>query len=226
MREYSETIPVQYEEGKTLFMGSEILVDERVLIPRPETELLVDACFKFCSTRSLKEPFVLDIGTGSGVVSISLGRLLPEATIIASDISREALKVASKNVKKQELRDNIELVESDLFSYFKGGYEGLFNCIVSNPPYVSSQDYETLDAWVKAEPRIALYAGEKGMMYLERIIEGSRVFLAEGGLLAVEIGYDQKDLVLEEFKKKGFSSVTSFKDFNGIDRVITGLKNG
>jgi release factor glutamine methyltransferase len=226
MREYSETIPIQYEEGKTRFLGMDMAVDRRVLIPRPETELLVEVAAEFCRDMSGRKPFILDLCTGSGAVSLALERILGTCRVIGSDISEDAIDVARENLKRFGKEDVIDLVVSDMFSAFGPEYEGAFDCIVSNPPYVSEKDYEKLDAWVRAEPKIALYAGKEGMDYLEVIAGHSRRFLRPGGFVAVEIGYDQADKVKSALAMNGFAGIESFKDTGGHERVIAGWKNG
>jgi release factor glutamine methyltransferase len=225
MREYSETVPIQYEEGITDFMGFEIMVDERVLIPRPETELLVNIVSEICENMELAAPVILDVGTGSGIIPLGLKKLMPACRVTGCDISSGALGVAFKNIAING-HPEIELVLSDMFSYFGPEFENYFDCIVSNPPYVSSKDYDGLDAWVKAEPRIALYAGSEGMDHLAKIISSSGRFLKKGGVCAVEIGYDQAEKVKRCFGENGFIDIKSHRDINGYERVITGKNNG
>jgi len=221
-----DTIPIQYEEGKALFLGMEVKVDRRVLIPRPETELLVKKTVDLCRKNGKANPKILDIGTGSGVIPLGIIKLIGKCEIIAADISEEALDAAEENLKQFECSDKVKLVRSDMFSFFTEKYKNFFDCIVSNPPYVSEKDYKKLDSWVKAEPRSALFAGKEGMDYLNIIISDSSRFLTRRGFLAVEIGYDQAEKVKNKFLSEGFSGIKSFKDFNGYERVITGFKNG
>ncbi|MFH1552434.1 MAG: peptide chain release factor N(5)-glutamine methyltransferase [Candidatus Omnitrophota bacterium] len=223
---YSETIPVQYEEGKAAFMGMDVKVDRRVLIPRPETELLVTVVSDLCREKSWGRPFILDVGTGSGIISLGLTKEIPDCRMIASDVSGEALSVARENLKHFDQEDRVKLLASDMFSAFGPEYEGVFDCIVSNPPYVSQEDYPGLDAWVKAEPRIALYAGHEGMDYLRVIAEKSAKFLKRGGFCVVECGYDQAKKVKESFSAYGFTDIGSYRDFNDHERVIVGWKHG
>ncbi|MGB2600009.1 MAG: peptide chain release factor N(5)-glutamine methyltransferase [Candidatus Omnitrophota bacterium] len=224
--ECSGTMPVQYREGKTRFLDMEILVDPRVLVPRPETELLVKAVADTCLEKGLKDPFVLDVGTGSGAISAGLAGSLAGCSIIASDVSRDALCVARENVDRLGYAGRVTLAESDMFEAFEDGYFEAFDVIVSNPPYVSEEDYAGLDAWVLAEPRIALYAGVEGMDHLNRLAKESEKFLKKGGFLALEIGYDQAEKVKDKLRLCGFRDIASFKDFNGYERVIIGWKHG
>ena len=223
--DYSETVPVQYQEGKAEFLGMKIAVDPRVLIPRPETEVLVKLTVDLLG-RSLKESLlVLDLCTGSGAAALGLASMVENAQIVASDISQDALSVAEENVKQHGKVGKVELVHSDMFKSLEK-YKEAFDCIVSNPPYISTADYDDLDSWVKAEPKVALHAGEKGMDCIDVIARCGMEFLKDGGFIAVEIGYDQKDLAAERFKANGFKNIEFFKDHNGFDRVLIGWKNG
>ena len=226
MIDYSETMPVQYKKGYTTFMGMEVSVDPRVLIPRPETELLVNTVANILTESGRNNPLILDLGTGSGIIPLGLTKLVDGCKCIAADISEDALEVARKNICSMGCEDAIELVASDMFSAFYGNHENIFDCIVSNPPYVSKKDYADLDAWVLAEPKIALYAGSEGMDYLDIISGESMKFLSLGGFVAVEVGYDQAETVKSRFKANGLSDITSFTDFNGYERVIAGWKHG
>jgi len=226
MREYSETIPVQYEEGRASFMGNDIIVDERVFIPRPETELLVRVAADMLKAKGREDASVLDMCTGSGAVAVSLARRMPDACIMAADISEEALRVTRANIERCSLGERVMPVESDMFSFFASGYREAFDAIVSNPPYVSSEDYEKLDAWVLAEPRIALWSGDEGMDHINVLARESSAYLTQGGFIAIEIGYDQADRVKRVLSGNGFRDISSHRDFNGHERVVTGVKHG
>ncbi len=223
---YREDLPIQYEEGKARFLGMDIAVDSRVLIPRPETELLVEVAAEFCRGMSGGRPFILDLCTGSGAVSLALSGIVENCRIIGSDVSEDALEVARENIKRFGKEGTIGLVVSDMFSAFGPEYEGAFDCIVSNPPYVSEKDYEGLDAWVKAEPKIALCAGNEGMDHLEVIAGCGGRILRPGGFVAVEIAYDQAAKVKNALAMNGFTGIESFKDTGGYERIIAGWKNG
>lgn len=225
-REYSETVPVQYQDGFVSFMGLKIKVDPRVLIPRPETEILVRAAAKELARLDGQNYKVMDMCTGSGAIAIAMASLLPGAEVKAADISSEALEVARENVGDAGFADRIELMFSDMFSCFAAEEEASYDAIVSNPPYVSDKDFELLDAWVKAEPALALYAGKRGMDYLDILCAKSGRFLKDGGFLALEIGYDQSIIVMEKMTESGFSGMNIVKDDNGYSRVIIGWKNG
>lgn len=223
--DYSETVPIQYERGRVEFMGMEVAVDPRVLIPRPETELLVDVTVALCNHKIYFDPFILEIGTGSGVIPMALRKNIAGCTVTATDISEEALQVARKNVCDHGM-SGIEFVLTDMFEGILPEYEERFDVLVSNPPYVSEKDYSKVDAWVKAEPRIALCSGKEGMDHLKIMIENGNRCLRPGGFIALEIGYDQSEKVKGLFDLHGYHNISSHKDHNGYERVITGFKNG
>lgn len=224
--DYSETIPIQYETGFALFLDMKLSVDERVFIPRPETELLVKKSVSLSRENKINDPLILDIGTGSGAVSMGLAKSLDKCRVISVDISGEALSLARLNIEKHGLTGKIELIESDMFHGLGDKYIGNFDLIVSNPPYVSAKDYKNLDAWVKAEPRIALYGGIDGMDCIKLIIEKSKRFLKTGGSVLLEIGYDQAEKTRKLFLANGFSDIESYRDGNNYDRVIKGTIHG
>jgi len=226
MTDNNESTPIQYTEGTAPFMGMDVMVDPRVFIPRPETELLVQVAVNFCHKKGKKDLLIVDVCTGSGVVPLGIANRIAECRVIGVDISEDALQVARKNMKRFGCEDKVKLVRSDMFAAFSPGSEGVFDVIIANPPYVSEKDYNKLDAWVKAEPRVALYGGLDGMDYLDVLAgEGGR-YLRPGGFIAVEVGYDQAEKVKSGFLAKGFRDVESFKDFNGYERVIVGWKHG
>ncbi|KJJ83228.1 N5-glutamine S-adenosyl-L-methionine-dependent methyltransferase [Candidatus Omnitrophus magneticus] len=226
--EYSETQPIQYEQNLANFMGMDIYVDERVFIPRPETELLVKTVAEMVSLKkSGDEKYLfLEIGTGSGIIPICISKLLPESRIISVDVSRDALSVAKRNIERLVPDSDITLFYSDIFSAVGDIYFEKFDAIISNPPYVSSKDYEKLDAWVKSEPKIALWGGVDGLDYYKKIAENGMKFLKKGGLVGVEVGYDQGLAVKKIFNENSFSNVKSFRDFNNFDRIVIGWKHG
>jgi release factor glutamine methyltransferase len=207
-------------------MGKQIFVDERVFIPRPETELLVKSVFELLKKNGKKQNSILELCAGSGVISIALADLAHNCSITAVDICPAALEVALKNITARALEEKISLIRSDLYENLERTGKTQYDCIIANPPYVSKRDYEKVDPWVKAEPEIALLAGEQGLDCIERIIGKARNFLVPGGFLALEIGYDQSLKVKDLFFENCFSEVRSFKDFNGYERVITGWTNG
>jgi release factor glutamine methyltransferase len=223
--EYSETIPVQYQRGYADFLGMRIGVSPGVFIPRPETELLVSVAARMLAHRGL-DPFILEVGTGSGNVPIGLLKLMEKCRVVSLDVSEKALKVAGENIAGFGLEKSIRLLKSDMFSEITEGYLEAFDAIVSNPPYVSENDYGKLDEWVKAEPREALWAGREGMDFIRGIAEQGARFLKKGAFLAMEVGYDQGRKTRELLSGLGYVRVKGYFDQGGYERVITGVKNG
>jgi release factor glutamine methyltransferase len=219
MVEYSETVPIQYETGKTEFMGLDIAVDPRVFIPRPESEMLVEIVFDIVRRKGWDSPRILDMCTGSGAIAIALKKIIPGSMITAVDISSEALEVAHENTKRCLRGGEIDFVCSDL--YHEIGRQEKFDIIVSNPPYVSDADYKKVDLWVSAEPKIALWSGDEGLDHLKILAEESLRYLKEDGFIALEIGYDQSSKVKDMLSENGFLDVVSYRDFNDFDRIVT-----
>jgi len=206
-------VPVQYITGKQDFMGLVFHVNENVLIPRFDTEILVEEALK-----EMHDGFrVLDMCTGSGCILLSLMKYSNDCEGIGVDISNAALEVATKN------RDNFELqatfIQSDLFEKV----EGKFDMIVSNPPYIKSDVIPTLMEEVKDyEPLLALDGKEDGCFFYEKIAAESPNYLYPGGMIFFEIGYDQAEAVSNLLKKTGFADIKVIKDYAGLDRVVIG----
>ena len=218
MKTIAPFTPVQYVMGRTEFCGLDIKVNEDVLIPRPETELLVDvAADLVCSLRLKAQSLrILDLCTGSGCIAIALTKRLPDCRMVASDISEKALALAAENAERHKAQ-KIEFVKSDLFSDLNGP----FDIIVSNPPYISGPEFAGLQEEVLREPRAALYGGEDGLDFYRKIFTAAGRFLNNGGYVAVEIGYGQTGAVKDICEDAvGFSVEDVKKDLNGIDRVI------
>ncbi|QGZ27141.1 peptide chain release factor N(5)-glutamine methyltransferase [Streptococcus ruminicola] len=208
----------QYITGKAYFRDLELAVDERVLIPRPETEELIDLVLKENSKADLR---VLDIGTGSGAIAISLKSARPDWQVTASDISQGALQLAEENSKLNQV--SLDFVESDVFSQITG----TFDVIISNPPYIAYDDKDEVGVNVLAsEPHLALFADEDGFAIYRRIIEGASSHLTENGKLYFEIGYKQGDgmrrLLAQHFPEK---RVRVLQDIFGKDRMVV-MDNG
>ena len=204
--------PLWYCIGNTEFYGYKLNVNENVLIPRPETELLVENALKEISEKSK----VLDLCTGSGAIAIAVKKK-SGAIVTAVDVSNKALKVAKVNAKQNCAE--IEFIESDMFSELSDGKERKFDVIISNPPYIKSQDISTLDKEVKDfEPVLALDGGKDGLDFYKIIAKNAKSHLNEGGLLFLECGYDQaeqvKNLIVDA------KSIEIIKDYSGIDRIV------
>jgi release factor glutamine methyltransferase len=219
--------PIAYLVGKTEFYSMEIIVTPDCMIPRPETELLVQRAIEFLRTRSGTQ-FVCDLCTGSGCIAVAIAKNYPNARIIATDICDAALAVAAKNIEKHQLQDKIKLLSGDLFDPIIPQLDvGKFDLIVCNPPYVSSSEYEKLDTNVKDyEPRLALFAGDDGMDIYRRIMEKVDQFLKSDAALIIEIGYGQGQAVKEMLEQTGsFSEIKIEKDFHNNDRIVTAWKS-
>lgn len=206
-------IPAQYIIGHAEFFGMQLEVDERVLIPRPETEELVELILAENPKENLK---VLDIGTGSGAIALALAKNRPDWTITASDISQDALDLASKNAEFQNF--NIFFKKSDCFSEISSKYD----IIVSNPPYISRRDESEVGLNVlHSEPHLALFADEDGLAIYRRIAEEVKNYLGDGGKIYLEIGYKQGQSVPELFRKHlSEKRVRTLKDQFGQDRMV------
>ncbi len=217
--------PIQYIIGRTGFCGLDFVVNEDVLIPRPETELLVEAVTELAHNSQLLTPNlrILDLGTGSGNIAIALTKSIADCKIIASDISDKALAVARENAEFNSVYGKIEFIESDLFERL----EGQFDIIVSNPPYIARHEFETLQKEVLEEPRIAIDGGEDGLDFYRRIVKGAARYLKRGGFIIFEIGFGQRNLIAEIIEaREDFKILETKKDWNGIDRVmVTGWIN-
>lgn len=218
MSQLKEHRSPQYITGKAYFRDLELAVDERVLIPRPETEELVDLVLKENSKADLQ---ILDIGTGSGAIAISLKSARPDWHVTASDISSEALQLAKENSEKNQA--SLDFIESDVFNQISGK----FDVIISNPPYIAYDDEDEVGVNVLAsEPHLALFADEDGFAIYRRIIEGASSHLTENGKLYFEIGYKQGDgmrrLLAQHFPEK---RVRVLQDIFGKDRMVV-MDNG
>lgn len=207
-------IPIQYIIEKQEFFGLDFLVNENVLIPQPDTEILVEEAISLA--KQIKANKLLDLCTGSGAIAISIAKNTQIANIVATDISKHALEIAKKNCKKNEVK-NIKLLQSDLFE----NINEKFNIIVSNPPYIKTKVIDTLSPEVKNEPYIALDGGQDGLEFYKKIISKAYEYLEKGGYLCLEIGYDQKEEVMELAKlSQKYNKIYSKKDLSGNDRII------
>lgn len=226
IKQRASRIPLQQLTGVQNFMGLDFLVNEHVLIPRQDTEFLVEEVLK-----NLHDGMrVLDLCTGTGCILISLLRYTNDCQGLGVDISPEALAVAKMNARRlltgngesaeSERRGHLQFLESDLYERV----EGIFDIIVSNPPYIPIDVIDTLMPEVREhEPRLALDGSEDGLLFYRRIIEGCRAYLKGGGMLFFEIGHDQGAAVRELMEQAGFLEVQVTKDYAGLDRVVSGI---
>ena len=206
-------IPAQYIIGHAEFFGMQLKVDERVLVPRPETEELVELILSENPEKNLK---VLDIGTGSGAIALALAKNRPDWSVTAADISQDALELATENAKRQDL--DLTFIRTDCFSEISSKYD----IIVSNPPYISREDQEEVGLNVlHSEPHLALFADEDGLAIYRRIAEDSKDYLNDGGKIYLEIGYKQGQSVPALFMENLLEKrVRTLKDQFGQDRMV------
>jgi len=213
--------PVQYILGTSEFMGLEFKVDKRALIPRPETEILVEQALGKLKAMGIASPKVLDCGTGSGCIAVAIARLLPQADVWAADISIEALQLAKENACLNNVE--VKFIQGDLFNTLKPG-GSRFDLIISNPPYLSTRQLSSLAKEISFEPVLALDAGVDGLDFYRRIISQAPAYLEKGGLLAFEVGINQADSVKELLEKEEFDGLEIIKDYNNIQRVLIAKK--
>lgn len=226
IQELKEGKPLQYITNKREFMGYEFYVDEKVLIPQPDTEVLVEqTIIKIQDLLKEKSKIcILDLCTGSGAIAISLKKLFPKnIEMYASDISEEALEIAKKNTRNiledfnEKESEKIKFIQSDMFN----NINTKFDIIVSNPPYIKTDVIHTLGKDVQSEPQIALDGGEDGLKFYKIIKENMEQYLNKNGYILLEIGYDQKEEVT-----KLFENAECIQDYAGNDRVIIWKKRG
>lgn len=209
--------PIAYITEKKEFYGRLFAVNSSVLIPRPETELLVEVTLELIRTRS--NPALLELGTGSGCISITLALEVETCKIIATDISENALRVASKNADLLSTKDRITFIQSDWFGRLASASK--FDVIVSNPPYISTNDINLVaKETLLHEPYSALFAAQQGLSSYRLIALEAKNFLKSGGLVVLEIGFNQKEEISQIFRECGFTEVNSYRDLAGHDRVV------
>ena len=211
-----EGVPLQHITHQQEFMKLMFYVDENVLIPRPDTEVLVEEVIKLAKSINAKK--ILDLCTGSGAIAVSLAKYIEGSQITATDISRKALSIAKLNATNNNVEDKITFVSSDLFQNIS---EEKYDIIVSNPPYIKRKVIKTLDKEVKREPIIALDGGNDGLDFYKKIIGNAYQYLKYKGYLCLEIGYDQKDEVIDLInKEEKYIDTYSKKDLFDNDRIV------
>ena len=225
--------PIQYIINRQSFYGLDFFVNQNVLIPQPDTEILVEEVLNYIKKLNNENVFnnnislnILDMCTGSGAIAISLSKNinncfdLEMVNVYASDISKLALEVAKKNNK--ELDTNVMFFESDLFMSISNDIK--FDIIVSNPPYIRTDVIDTLSEEVKNEPHLALDGKEDGLYFYRKIIKEAKEYLNKNGIIFFEIGFDQKEDVMNLFKENGYINIYSKKDYGQNDRIVVGMK--
>ena len=213
--------PIEHITHQKEFMKLNFYVDENVLIPRQDTEILVEEVITIAKKTRAKK--ILDLCTGSGAIAVSLAKYLENVQITALDISGKALDIAIANAKNNHVQDKITFVESNLFENLA---PEKYDIIVSNPPYIRRKELEILDREVKREPQIALDGGEDGLDFYRKIIDIGYQYLKYGGYICLEIGYDQKEEIMQIIKdKKQYINTYCKKDLYDNDRVIVAKLN-
>jgi release factor glutamine methyltransferase len=223
--------PIQYILGKTEFMGLEFKVMRGVFIPRPETEILLQCAIKVIGSqgpafggRQVTKLKILDMGTGSGCIAVSLAKLFPDIEITATDISPIALRVARENAKINDVEVNF--IKSNLFSALDP-QSATYGMILSNPPYISASEIKGLAPEVRYEPRVALDGGSDGLDFYRRIIKDSWGYLEDSGYLILEMGFNQRKAIEKIIDaSRRFSIVRIIRDYNNIERVVVLQKSG
>ncbi len=208
--------PLQYITNNQEFMKLNFYVDDNVLIPQPDTEILVEEVIKICKTKYKdKKIKILELCTGSGAIAISIKKYIENIQILATDISSNALEVAKKNARLNNVK--IEFIESNMFEQINGKYD----IIVSNPPYIEKEILKTLSKDVQCEPIIALDGGIDGLSFYREISQNAYKYLKNNGYLALEIGYNQKNSVIDILQKDNkYKDIKCIKDLENNDRVI------
>ncbi|HEX9628836.1 MAG TPA: peptide chain release factor N(5)-glutamine methyltransferase [Pyrinomonadaceae bacterium] len=230
VEEFSESLearaqgkPLQYITGRQEFFGLEFEVNNDVLIPRPETELLVEAALSIVSPN--ETPFICDVGAGSGCIVITLLHKLARARGIALDISAAALAVAERNATRHGVQERLSFVTSDCFAGLEPAFGQTFDLIVSNPPYVAERAVDGLQREVRDfEPRVALTAGADGLSVIRRLLIAARAYLKSGGFLIFEMGFDQHDAVKELIDENAWKLLEIYDDLQGIPRTVALMK--
>ncbi|MCH9756030.1 MAG: peptide chain release factor N(5)-glutamine methyltransferase [Gammaproteobacteria bacterium] len=211
-------VPIAYLLGEREFWSLLFYVTPDTLIPRPETELLIELSLSLLGAH--KTCSVLELGTGTGAIAIALASEKPLWHLLASDKSIDALSITKQNMQRHHIK-NITLIESDWFEKLSGLQ---FNLIISNPPYLAADDPHQHQGDLRFEPKGALLSGEDGFDDLNHLIQKSMHYLTPGGLLLLEHGYDQADKLIEKLNLAGYQNVQSWQDENGYNRVVSGWK--
>ncbi len=214
--------PLSQLTGQAGFYGYTFQVTRHTLIPRPETERLVEETIHILDEYySGQKPQILDVGTGCGCIALSLTLQRPACRMTALDASVKALEVARKNAELFGLNDKIQLIHSRLFGYFGKNKEAFWDIVVSNPPYVAKEDWPKLSREVRAEPRLALNGGVRGLETIECLLRQAPFFIKKGGWLIVEVGAGQSVILSKKLRQTGaFKNFKFMKDLNGIDRIL------
>lgn len=220
IKQRAQRTPVAYLTGNKEFMGFSFLVSPAVLIPRPDTEILVETVLQRINEQA--DQIIVDVGTGSGAIIVSLLKMLPAARGIAIDISKDALVVAKENACRQGVGERLELVQGDLLRPVQ---TRLVNAIVANPPYIPTRDMDKLEPEVHKEPLLALHGGADGLAYYRKLVDQSLQILLPGGWLAFEAGVGQAKQIVElMMRTNAYRDIEILKDYGGVERVVIGRR--
>ncbi len=215
--EIIQGMPIQYITNKQEFMKLDFYVDENVLIPQPDTEILVEKAIE--EAKKIENVEILDMCTGSGCIGISIAKNIENAKVTLVDISENVIEIAKKNALRNKVESQLTFIQSNMFEKV----EKKFDIIVSNPPYIKTDVIPKLDKQVQNEPHIALDGGKDGLKFYKIIIEEAKKYLKENGKLILEIGYDQKEEVENLIKQsRQYKKIEVIKDLSQNDRVIIG----
>ena len=216
--------PLQYIIGHCDFMGTTLSIDKRVLIPRPETELLVELAIKKMESLRLQRTLnILDLGTGSGNIAIILAKHIQNSSITAIDSKQDALTLALRNAKVNGVQKSVQFIHTDMIRYLKKAHQWniKFDMVISNPPYIRTSDLDQLPYDVRQEPRSALDGGSDGLKFILPIIQGAQHILNSSGSLLIEIGDDQCEPIKNIFKKYlKYTNVSFYEDYVGTKRIV------
>jgi release factor glutamine methyltransferase len=215
----STRYPLQMILHEYWFYGRKFYVNDDVMVPAPETEILCQGALTFLSSNGTRAPRIVDVGTGSGVIAITLASEFAGSTVLALDISRAALKVARQNAQTHKVAGRIEFRESDLMDSLKKNEK--FDLIISNPPYVTEEEYKTLAPEVHADPKISITSGEDGLDAIRVILNKAPDYLNPGGRIMIEIGHNHAAIIskITEADRR-YDSISVLKDLNNFDRIV------
>jgi release factor glutamine methyltransferase len=214
-----ERYPIQFILEESFFYGRKFYVNPSVMAPTPETESLCEAAIRFLRSHTIDKPHILDVGTGSGVISVTMAAEMEKASVVALDISEEALEVARRNANDLGVANRVNFRQSDFFSAVRT--DERFDAILSNPPYIRDDEYPTLQKEVLEDPKIAMLGGADGLDAIRAIVKSAPEFLANGGRIMFEIGFGQVEGVAKLTESDDrYTSFSYVKDLAGVDRVI------
>lgn len=216
LKERARRTPVAYIIKEKEFYGEKFIVDKGVFCPRPETELIIDEAKKIFDQKN--KLVIYEIGSGTGIISVTLARIFPNSVVYCSDINEKALEVTKKNAELHGVQKRINIFKGAFFEPVKNKK---FDLIVSNPPYLSKEDYLEAEPEVRKEPKKALMSKEKGLWTIKKILRESKLYLKEDGYILLEIGNSQGEYIKNYAEKIGFKT-TIKQDLNGFDRIIKG----